>query len=276
MATVALSGEALVADIEATEVPFGSLAFWWLGQNGYAFKGGDTVVYADPYLSDPGDGRRQTPSPLSPAQVTNAAVVTCSHDHGDHLDPGTVPGVAAASPHARFVVPRIARERMLELGVPEDRLVLLTEGESADMGPLTITAVKSKHEFFDEDPVAGFPYLGFVYSLNGVTWYHAGDTVPWEGLESTLRRFAPDVLFLPINGRDAERYRRHCLGNCTFQEAVDLAGAIQPQMVVPMHWDMFANNSEDPRKFVDYLNAKYPNLDTWVGPAGRCMVVSVE
>lgn len=274
MAAVACCGEALINDIEAAEVTLGSLAFWWLGQNGYAFKGGDTIVYADLYLSDPEDGRRQTPPPLTPDQVTNATVVTCSHDHGDHLDPGTVPGVVAASPQALFVAPRTARRRMLDLGVPAKRLVLLSHGESATLGPLTVTAVKSKHEFFDEDPAAGFPYLGFIYRLNGVTWYHAGDTIPWEGLGATLRGFAPEIVFLPINGRDAERYRRHCLGNCTFQEAVDLAGAVQPRMVVPMHWDMFAGNSEDPRKFVDYLAAKYPGVATWIGKVGEPVMVS--
>ena len=75
-------------------------------------------------------------------------------------------------------------------------------------------------------------------------------------------------MFLPINGRDAARFRRGCLGNMTYQEAVDLAGELKPRLIVSIHYDMFADNAEDPRNFVDYLNAKYPDVDCWVGTPG--------
>lgn len=274
MAEVALSGAKLVEEIDATQAPFGALAFWWLGQNGFAFKGGDTVVYTDLYLSDPDGGKRQTAPPLTPEEVSNAAVVACSHDHSDHLDPGAVPGIAKASLQATFVFPRAATQRMEALGVNAKRRVPLSHNETVRLGDLTITALKSKHEFFEEDAELGFPYLGFVYQLNGFTWYHAGDTVPWDGLAASLKAHRPDALFLPINGRDAERYRRNCLGNCTFQEAVDLAGAVGSPVAVPMHWDMFAANSEDPQRFIDYLQAKFPRIDTWVGRAGERVILS--
>jgi len=38
---------------------------------------------------------------------------------------------------------------------------------------------------------------------------------------------------------------------------------------VPSHWDMFASNSEDPARFVDYLAAKFPGVPCWVGRAGE-------
>ena len=273
MAETALSGKELIEEIGSTKAAPNTLSFWWLGQNGFAYKAGNTIAYADLYLSDPGGGKRQTPAPLTPDQVTNAHVVTCSHDHGDHIDPGALPDIVQTSSEAKFVCPRTATRRLLDLGVAESDLVPLSHGESAQLGDLRITAIKSSHEFFDEDPELGFPYLGFVYQLNGVTWYHAGDTVPWDGLVATLRSYSPDLLFLPINGRDAERYRSGCIGNCTFQEAVDIAGQVQPRMAVPMHWDMFAGNSEDPRKFADYLEAKYPGIETWVGKAGEQVIV---
>ncbi|MBR6391053.1 MAG: MBL fold metallo-hydrolase, partial [Lachnospiraceae bacterium] len=66
-----------------------------------------------------------------------------------------------------------------------------------------------------------------------------------------------DIELLPINGRDAVRYRRNCIGNMTYQEAADLAGEVGPAIVIPGHWDMFADNSADPHAFEDYLYAKY-------------------
>lgn len=41
------------------------------------------------------------------------------------------------------------------------------------------------------------------------------------------------------------------------QEAADLAGDVQPGIVIPGHWDMFADNSADPALFQDYIEAKY-------------------
>ncbi len=73
-----------------------------------------------------------------------------------------------------------------------------------------------------------------------------------------LKEIGPiDAALLPINGRDAVRYRRNCIGNMTFQEAADLAGELQPGLVIPGHWDMFADNPGDPDAFVDYLTIKY-------------------
>lgn len=266
MAEVAQRGAALLAEIDATEVTAGTGAFWWHGQHSFTLKLGSTVVYLDPYLDPNPD--RQTPPLVTPEQVRHADLVLCTHDHADHIDPFAIPGIAAASPQAQWVAPRPHRRRMLDLGVPADRLHLLTDGESVELCGVKITAIKSKHEFFEETP-EGFPYLGYVLEANGVNAYHSGDTLVYEGLFSTLNRWKLDVAFLPINGRDATRFRANCIGNMTYQEAVDLAGELKVGLAVPTHWDMFAMNSEDPQKFVDYLDAKFPGARCWVGQAGE-------
>jgi len=265
MADVALSGEALVRDVTAAELPEGRAAFWWLGQHSFILKIGGRVVYIDPYLEP--SPARQTPPLLTPEQVTNADVVLCTHDHGDHIDPYALPGIALASQRALFVAPRPHRERMLDLGVPPDRLRHLGHLDTA-LGDVTLTGVKAKHEFFHEGP-EGFPFMGYVVEGGGVTCYHSGDTLVYDGLLPTLQRWRMDAVFLPINGRDALRYRTGCIGNMTYQEAVDLAGELKARLAVPSHWDMFASNSEDPGKFVDYMAAKFPGVRTWVGRAGE-------
>ncbi|HHN46509.1 MAG TPA: MBL fold metallo-hydrolase, partial [Planctomycetes bacterium] len=117
------------------------------------------------------------------------------------------------------------------------------------------------HEFLDRDEAAGaYPYLGYVVEAGGFTICHAGDTCRYEGLETKLRRWRFDALMLPINGRDARRLAANCIGNMTYQEAADLAGALEPALVIPAHYDMFAANSEDPALFIDYVNVKYPKL----------------
>jgi L-ascorbate 6-phosphate lactonase len=271
MAEVALQGAELLSDVARTRTEPGRVAFWWLGQHSFIVKGGATLIYIDPYLSP--SSARQTPPLLKPEEVTNADLVLCTHDHGDHIDPGAIPGIAAGSPEAKFVVPRPAVERVRELEVSAERLLPLTDGETAEWRGVRVTAVKAKHERFDEVPGVGFPFLGYVIELNGAIIYHSGDTIVYDGLVTALRRHRPSVAFLPINGRDAERLKGGCIGNMTYQEAVDLAGDVGVRWAIPAHYDMFVGNQEDPMKFARYLEVKFPEIQTWVGPAGQRVMV---
>lgn len=267
---LAMSGSALIDDISAADPPHGSIAFWWLGQNGFAIKGGGATLYVDLYLKN--DPRRATPVPFRPEDVTNADLVLGSHDHSDHVDRTALPGILEASPLAKLCVSRVTASRLIAEGYPEERLIALDDGQTARAAGVRITAIKAAHEFFDHDGKLGYPHLGFVIAINGVTLYHAGDGVPWEGLIGAVAAHRPSVVFVPINGRDAERYRRNCLGNFTFQEAVDLCGALRPKLAVPMHYDMFPGNQENVERFTDYLDAKYPGIPWWTGRAGERVI----
>jgi len=261
----------LVESVETTECPPGGVVFWWMGQHSFIVKSGSTVFLMDPYLS-PNPARR-TPPLLTPEEVTFADYVLCTHDHSDHIDPGAVPGIAKASPHALFVASRVARKRMLDLGVDPKQLVSLDAGDILQMNEIRVTAVKAKHEHFDRDPTLGYPYLGFVVEAHGATFYHSGDCIYYDGLARTLAEWRFDVIFLPINGRDARRLKANCLGNFTFQEAVDLAGEIVTRFAIPTHYDMFESNSANPGDFVEYLHVKYPTIRTWVGEPGEPVLI---
>lgn len=269
MAEIAKAHEELLAEIAETETPQGKGAFWWMGQHTFIVKAGGMVFYLDPWFA--AWGSRETASLLTLSETRLADFALISHGHGDHLCPETLPEMVKASPNALFVSPRTERERMIAEGeVPAERLRTLSAGDSLEERGVRITAIKGKHEFFDEHPTLGFPYLGYVVEAGGVTFYHAGDTIMYEGLLTTLQQWPRyDVMFLPINGRDAERFLRGCLGNMTYQEAVELAGEIKPGLAVPTHYDMFVGNQEDPDKFIRFLEAKYPGVKHWVGHAGE-------
>ena len=269
MAEVARSHQELLHDINATALVDGKAAFWWLGQLSFVVKVGHTVIYLDPYLA--ADAARRTPPLLRPEEVSNASLCTGSHDHGDHIDPEAVAGIAAASPGCKFAVPSPHVDRIVTLGCPRESVVGLRPGETAAVAGVKITGVKAKHEFFDESDL-GFPHLGYILEANGVCFYHAGDTLVYEGLVTTLSQYPLDAIFVPINGRDARRYRSGCIGNMTYQEAVDLAGDVRPHLVVPAHYDMFASNSADPDEFEDYLDAKFPDLSCWIGLPGEKVI----
>jgi L-ascorbate metabolism protein UlaG (beta-lactamase superfamily) len=257
-------GRRLFEEVRASAAPAG---FWWLRQATFIVKLGGTVVIIDPFLSEM-EGRRYPP--LFDARDAEGAVdvVACTHDHDDHIDPVAIEGLAKHT-KAIFVAPRAHEARMRSLGATPDRFIGMNDEESRTVSGITFHAVKASHEFFDRTPGDLYPHLGYVLQGAGRTVYHPGDGVWWEGLQARLSRWSFDAMFLPINGRDAKRYRAGIIGNMTYQEAVDLAGGLPVKLAVPMHYDMFALNSADPNLFVDYMEAKYPGRRTWVGEPGE-------
>jgi len=267
-------GRDLRDEIEARSVPEGALVFWWLGQQGYAVKTHEHLFLFDVFLSD--HGKRRVPAVFAPDEVPCAQLVFGTHDHRDHIDRETLPAVLAACPRMSLIVPRKAAAREPRLSDDPGRAIGLDDEDVFERDGVRVTAVRAAHEGFHYDPEYGHPFLQYVVEADGVVVHHAGDTCLYEGMLTRLRAWPVTVSFVPINGRDAERYRRGTIGNMTFQEAVDLAGGLRPRMAVPGHYEMFAGNSEDPARFTDYLAAKYPDQACWVGPHGRAVEVSAQ
>ena len=266
----------LMQDVISFTPKDGEIAFWWIGQLGYIVKAKDTTLCFDPYLQ-PNDSRLVPPL-FSPEELIGIDYIFGSHDHSDHIDRYAWERIAKASPKTLFVLPEILKEKVgKDLGIDSNRLIGVDEGKVFyDAGrKMRISAVASAHEFLSPDPATGLhPCLGFVVDIEQKRIYHSGDNCKYEGLETKLITLRPfDIMFLPINGRDAPRYSSGCIGNMSFAEAVDLAGMVAPKLVVPGHYEMFSTNSEDPMKFMQYLEVKYPNQKAWIGNHGKRVVI---
>ena len=235
----------------------GNVSLKWLGQMGFLIEA-DNIRLCIDYFASP-DNLRQTPVPISAGELKDVDVFLGTHDHLDHIDHEAWKIWAKTNPDAKFVFPAAHMDKIVADGVDVHNAVGLNDGESVKIGDLTIHAIAAAHEFLDQDPITGFyPYLQYIIEIGDVKIHHAGDTVRYEGMLSKIQSYGSiDVQILPINGRDAKRYRQNCIGNMTYQEAVDLAGEINPGIVIPGHWDMFADNRGDPDAFADYLDAKY-------------------
>ena len=235
------------------------MTFWWLGQMGLAVKTVGKLLFFDLFLS-PHEGRFATP-PFSGRDVKGADLVFGSHDHLDHIDTEVWADIAAGDPGALFAAPDLVLPALAERGLPNRRLRGINDGESVTLAGVTITGVAAAHEGLDKDPASGrYPYMGFLVEVDGFTIYHAGDTCVYDGLTAKLRGKNIDLCLLPINGRDAERLGRDCIGNMTWQEAADLAGALAPALALPGHYDMMAGNTADPGLFLHYMRVKYPGV----------------
>ena len=249
------SGAALLAEIDETRPAPGTLAVWWLGQSGFLIKSRFGTLIVDPYLSEhltrkyEGTDKphiRMTRAPLRGAELRSIDLVLSSHKHSDHLDPGTMPDLLAASPEARLLLPESLLDHARGLGLPEGRLVGLVDGATYQRAGFHVAALPSAHEGLDTDDRGRPLYLGFLIEADGLRLYHSGDGLAYDGLADRLAGRPLDVMFLPINGRDPAR---GVAGNMSAAEAVALAARVRPRYLVPHHYDMFTFNTVPVQEF---------------------------
>jgi L-ascorbate 6-phosphate lactonase len=212
-------------------------ALWFLGQAGYIAQAGEVTLAIDPYLTD-SVGKsaplfsRRFPPPVEPEQL-EVAIFVVTHDHTDHLDPETVARYQHRETTA-FVAPRFAAAKLISLGVPEGNVTVVDIGETAEVRGVKITGAFALPTSADVLDTVGYR----VEFANGRSFYHAGDTAFCE----RLLRAAPkaEVLLVAINGK---------WGNLDVDQAIALTEAVQPQFVIPNHYDVMALNSENPETF---------------------------
>lgn len=234
----------------------GGTQVWWLGQAGFLIVQGGLRIVIDAYLSDSLAEKyrgtrfpheRMMPPPVAPGDLKDIDWVLCTHGHTDHMDPGTLPHLLAANPAARVLVPRAEAARAEQRGVPADRLVTIDAGETVDLGGVACTAIPSAHEEMSRND-DGLLYLGYVLSGAGVSIWHSGDTIPWQGQAEWLLPFGVDLALLPVNGRDAVRAANGVPGNLTLEEAVALSDAIGARAMLGHHFSLFDFNTLDPEQ----------------------------
>jgi L-ascorbate metabolism protein UlaG (beta-lactamase superfamily) len=243
------SGDALLEDVRTADP--GALHLWWLGQSGFLMAWQGRHLLLDPYLSDSLTRKyaetdkpheRMTELVVDPAALRFVDVVTASHAHTDHLDPDTL---RALGPDVEIVAPAAHRELVVERSGVEP--VGIDDGETVTAAGFAITAVPAAHEEIERDGAGRMLHLGYVVRCGPFAIYHGGDTIPYDGLADRVRAVAEiDAALLPINGRLPER---RVTGNLWGDEAAAVARAIGARLAVPMHFEMFAFNSEPPDAF---------------------------
>ncbi len=257
------------------------LELWWLGQSGFRLRdpSGGATVFCDPFLMVRAD--RSWQAPLDPTGLAEQAdVLLVSHEHVDHFDQ---PSISAANraPNAHFslVLPAPLAADAERLGIPRERLVGAQPDQPLSVCGVNVYPVRARHgvnvadayDFGENLSDGQVRYLGYVVEIGGVRVYHAGDCIPYEAQSEALRELRPQVALLPINGRDFFRETEHnIVGNMDFREAPRLAADMGANVLVPMHWELFAINRGFPGDLITYANQNYPELSILVmGRGGR-------
>jgi L-ascorbate 6-phosphate lactonase len=253
-------GLALSNRIERSRGEKSGIAIWYLGQSGFLLQHGGTSIAIDPFLSGetgvPSSDdlwKRNYPPPIAAEELAGVDLILCTHDHGDHTDPETLRGIAAASPGCRIAGPRASIRHLEREGFAENRRTILREGTLFPFRGVVIEPVSVAHEEHEND-VGGFDlFLGYLIHWEGLTFFHAGDTVVTPRLSARLSGIHVDVAFLPINGRSEERHKLEIVGNMNAAEAVRFATDQKFGLVVPVHYDLYACNGASVADFVAVL-----------------------
>lgn len=273
-----MNAQEIARDIATARPAPHAVAMWWLGQASVVLRTSATTIYIDPFLSE--HPERLIAPLLPPAAAPPADYVLCTHEHIDHFDPQTLLALARGAPRARFVVPEHLVEQVAALGISAGQVLGMQADEVLSLGAITLQAVPACHGLKAPPAIYGFDfleragkqlyrYLGYILDIEGVRVYHAGDTVVYDGLAERLREHEIDIAFLPINGRSYFREQLDIVGNMDEREAADLAAAAGVQLLVPIHYDMFAANLGRPGVLVEYIQARHYELSCLLPAAGR-------
>ena len=258
-----LKDQDLLADINHVQPDPNQLHIWWLGQSGYLIYWNGKRIMLDPYLSDSLSIKykdtdkphvRMSEKVIDPGTLPRIDFLTSSHSHTDHLDPDTLSVLIKNNPDIRFIIPESIRALACQrAGCATDFPYGLDAGESYVEGDISFIAVPAAHESLDKDDKGKHLYLGYIIRLGPWTLYHSGDTVLYPGMVEWIRPYAPDVVFLPINGSDP---RRKVAGNMHAGDAVYLAVQTGAKLTIPGHYHLFEFNSVEPDEFVSFAAAQ--------------------
>lgn len=190
----------------------------WLGHDAIRISGSRTI-YFDPYQI----GANQP-----------ADLIFISHEHFDHCSPEDV---AKIQQQDTIIVTDAASARKLKgdikIVAPGDRLQV--KGIDVEVWP----AYNTNKDFHPRK--AGM--LSFVVSMDGIRYFHAGDTdfIP------EMEEIEADIAFLPVSGTYV----------MTAEEAVRAAKAVKPGLAaIPMHYGAIVGSVKDAEKFKESLQGE--------------------
>lgn len=244
----------LMQQIREFPVDPGSIAMWWLGQNGYIFKSPEgTLVSTDLYLTNscatalrdlPINLNRQVPVLIEPEDV-QVDIYTCTHSHMDHADPETI-ALLRNKETAQFVGPFPAIEIYRQKQIEDSRIMASWPDCRLEFRDVTIHGT-----FALPTDDSDLNHMGFVFEFhNGPRVYVTGDT-DYTELLASAGKHSPDILITCINGG---------FNNLSHFEAAQLASFIKPQVAIPCHYDMFPDNAVAPGQFRASLALKAPEV----------------
>jgi len=170
-----------------------------------------------------------------------ADLIVVTHPHPDHFDPDAVNKLA-------FDDTTVIAKGGCDIGQLDYKAIIMEPGQKQEIYGVDITGVQAYNDHRFRNP--GEPFhpqghgMGIILEIDNTRFYHAGDT-DYIGEMDALATENIDVAFLPIGGTYT----------MDWEEAVEAAKAIQPRIVVPIHYNMIQGTDVDPFEFKRQVEA---------------------
>lgn len=220
-----------------------------LGQAGYKIECQGIIFYIDPYLSNSVQEKecpaceRLIPIPIEPDQVIDADYVLVTHVHRDHCDEETLVPISMASPNCIFVGPLPVCEKLKQIGIEKNRIILATVEKIQVVDELNIFVIPAAHPEVEKNTCGGWNAIGFVIQSESDYLYLAGDTCLTDTVLRALDSYENiKTAILPVNEKNYQRDKMNIIGNMSVRDAFYMAESLKVEILIPSHWDMFTDN----------------------------------
>jgi L-ascorbate metabolism protein UlaG (beta-lactamase superfamily) len=190
-------------------------------------------ILTDPWLSErPGYHHGEPLAFATAADLPQLSGIVISHGHYDHCDIDALAAYPDKSVPVATIPSVAPRVRAAGFG----NVVELGNWDSAELGPVRVTAAPAKHSV---------PEATFVLQADGRTVFFGGDTMRIPELDEVARRFPDlDLALLPINGLRVRPMLNHQLV-MDAEQAADLTKVLRPRLAVPIHYAYTAGPVRD-------------------------------
>jgi L-ascorbate metabolism protein UlaG (beta-lactamase superfamily) len=198
----------------------------WLGHDSFVLEGSRTVII-DPFKAR-GDYK--------------ADLLLISHEHYDHLSEEDIKRFSNTS--TIIVAPNIC-EKPLRAFAQEKKFV--TPGSRIEVKGVSVETIPAYNLNKFREPGKVFHpkadgRVGYVVTLDGVKFYHSGDS----DATPEMRSLEVDVAFLPVSGTYV----------MTAQEASEVAKTMKVGVVVPMHIGSIIGSRADAENFKKLVGSR--------------------
>jgi L-ascorbate metabolism protein UlaG (beta-lactamase superfamily) len=195
----------------------------WYGHATFKIAGAGLVIYTDPYTLPEGE--------------ETADLVLVTHEHYDHCAADKIESVTRGD------------------------TVIVTTGECASslagdirtVSPddtLTVKGIDVQAVYAYNHHIPNHPKgkgVGYVFTVSGVRIYHAGDT----DFIQEMKDIRCDVALLPVGGTYTMDQ----------DEAVEAVAAIEPKVVIPMHYNYLEATRADASRFKADVEQRIPGVE---------------
>ena len=263
-------GTLLNKEIEEFTLNNGQVAIWWLGGPSWILKTDEGGIFFIDVYSGPShytqyyycgvckqagaetiNWMRMNPQLVDPWKFNRLDGAFSTHQHQDHCDLYTVKAALRTTDCILYGPPRTV-EKLKGFQVPDERIVTARVGESVKVPGAEVEFLMN----YDETVVRTGSGKGkvsyeecatsFLFKTSGGNIMFLGDTWYHDGYQAVGQNYDIDVAIFDM-GRNASG----ATDKMTPYDCARLGETLQAKVLIPDHYDNWANTASDPELLVN-------------------------